>query len=152
MENGLKNKDTKERFEIFANTYTLLSSDPKKTRSVLEDGVKYEIPIFQRPYSWTEEQVEKLISDIFDSYWGNDQEILEEPMFIGTMQLSERDSNNQHQIIDGQQRLTTLLILLKVLKTRYSKRPNPRSSAKNIRRNKRIRLTSIIYFHDWKST
>lgn len=40
-------------------------------------------------------------------------------MFIGTMQLSELKKDNTQHIINGQQRITTFLILLKVLKSKY---------------------------------
>jgi hypothetical protein len=80
----------------------------------LGGNAKYTIPIYQRPYSWGDAEIRKLLSDIFTSYWGNDGTIVNEPMFIGTMQLSPGENGSMH-IIDGQQRLTTLLLLIKVL-------------------------------------
>lgn len=105
-------------FSIGAKTCTLKfnSQDPKDV--ILNKDVNYVIPIYQRPYSWTEEQLKKFITDIFISFWGNDGSSAPEPMFIGTMQLTAKQGDVQ-EIIDGQQRLTTFLILLKVLKNRF---------------------------------
>lgn len=107
-------------FSINAKTCTLKYNSQKNTETILGKNTKYIIPIYQRPYSWTEEQIKKLISDIFLGYWGSDGNIIKEPMFIGTMQLTEKDlESNEQQIIDGQQRLSTFLILLKILKIKF---------------------------------
>ena len=108
-----------QNFSIQANTYTLKSRVNKKSQSILDRNVNYIIPIYQRPYSWTETQVEKFISDVFKSFWGNNKTTPDEPMFIGTMQLSKINKNNEQDIIDGQQRITTFLILIKVLQLQY---------------------------------
>jgi hypothetical protein len=100
-------------FSITANTYTLRNKlDKNDKNTVLRNDRKYIIPVYQRPYSWGEEQVSKLMSDIFAAYEGRNQ------VFLGTMQISA-ETNHEVEIIDGQQRLTTLLVLLKVLKCKY---------------------------------
>ena len=106
-------------FSISAKTCTLKYNSQEGKGTVFGSGIKYIIPVYQRPYSWTDEQIRKFLSDIFSSYWGNENLVAEEPMFIGTMQLSTRNANNEQDIIDGQQRLTTFLILLKVLKHKF---------------------------------
>lgn len=106
-------------FSINASTCTLKYNSQKNGGTIFGHNTKYVIPIYQRPYSWTDEQIRKFLSDIFSSYWGNEGHVAEEPMFIGTMQLSEKNGNNEQDIIDGQQRLTTFLILLKVLSDSY---------------------------------
>jgi len=65
------------------------------------------IPEFQRPYSWNKEQVEQLIEDLLEAY---DKGKL---YLIGNMILYE--DKEELKIIDGQQRVTTLALLLKVL-------------------------------------
>lgn len=105
-------------FSIVAKTCTLKYNSQDTNDVILGNDVKYVIPIYQRPYSWTDEQLKKFISDIFISFWGNDGNSLPEPMFIGTMQLSAKNGTNQ-DIIDGQQRLTTFLIFIKVLKCKF---------------------------------
>lgn len=106
-------------FSINAGTYTLKKNKENENNIVLNGTTNYIIPIYQRPYSWTEFQIKKFINDIFASFWGYEQDKNAEPMFIGTMQLSELKKNNTQHIIDGQQRITTFLILLKVLKSKY---------------------------------
>ncbi len=112
------NATSSNGFSINAKTCTLKYNSQKGGGVILDGTKKYVIPIYQRPYSWTEEQIRKFISDLFLSYWGNEQNIAKEPVFIGTMQLSEPNGDQQN-IIDGQQRLTTFLILLKVLKQKF---------------------------------
>jgi|GEM_PF-3443117 uncharacterized protein with ParB-like and HNH nuclease domain len=57
-------------FSINANTYTLKNKSRVNDKTILGNDVKYTIPIYQRPYSWTEHQIKKFISDIFISFWG----------------------------------------------------------------------------------
>lgn len=106
-------------FSISAKTCTLKYNTQEGKGTIFSNGNKYIIPIYQRPYSWSDEQIRKFLSDIFSSYWGNEEDVAEEPMFIGTMQLSAKNDQNEQDIIDGQQRLTTFLILIKVLQHKF---------------------------------
>lgn len=112
-----------EEFSIKAKTYTLKYNQSSKEDKVLNNSVKYLIPVYQRPYSWNEEQIDKFISDIFRSFYGFDGTSVPEQMFIGTMQLSGQskleDGSIIQEVVDGQQRLTTLLIFLKLLSQKY---------------------------------
>ncbi len=80
---------------------------------------QFVIPIYQRVYSWEKEQCKQLWDDIIKT-GGNDQI---EGHFIGSI-LYERDgithSNNLLLIIDGQQRLTTITLLLIALRNHLS--------------------------------
>lgn len=69
----------------------------------------YEIPDYQRPYSWEKEQIEELWDDIIDAWSKN-----EDTYFLGSMILIKKE--NKFLVIDGQQRLTTLTILFCVLR------------------------------------
>jgi hypothetical protein len=91
-------------------------NDTQKDNIIFIKDRKYIVPIYQRPYEWTEEQIQRFISDIFISFWGITERSSPEPIFYGTMQLSKENGNNEQEIIDGQQRMTTLLLLLFVLK------------------------------------
>lgn len=111
-------------FEINTYTYTLLNPNPK-VKTLIQKNLKYVISVYQRPYSWNESQIEIFLNDIFISYWGTEKNVLKESIFIGTMQLSEKkyfnNKSNYQEIIDGQQRITTLTLLLKFLSRKYTK-------------------------------
>jgi uncharacterized protein with ParB-like and HNH nuclease domain len=98
------------KFEIDACVYCIKGENSKT--SLLNTHTRYVIPIFQRPYSWTEKEITSLIKSIYNSYFENDN------LFIGTMQLSYEKDNTQ-DVIDGQQRITTLYLLLKALSLKY---------------------------------
>ena len=70
-------------------------------------SVLYKIPIYQRNYAWKREEIEALIKDVYDSL-GKDV------YYIGTLVTYKRDENI-FEVIDGQQRLTTIYIILKAL-------------------------------------
>lgn len=71
---------------------------------------KYEIPIYQRNFAWTDNQIEQLINDI-DSSINNENEYY----FLGNLIVNAK-SENLYEVIDGQQRLTVLFLLKKYLK------------------------------------
>ncbi len=66
------------------------------------------IPAYQRPYSWDETQIERLINGILES------KKLKKPYFLGTVQTTSKGAGI-YEIIDGQQRLTTLLLMFEAL-------------------------------------
>lgn len=64
------------------------------------------IPFFQRPYTWTEKQIEEMFEDIISSFSDN-----EETYSFGNAQLLTFDRHDFY-VIDGQQRLTTFLAII----------------------------------------
>jgi uncharacterized protein with ParB-like and HNH nuclease domain len=83
-----------------------------KVLDILTENKKYIIPSYQRPYSWQTEHVEKLLDDIVHSYQSNENEY-----FIGSV-ICINKGGNTFEVVDGQQRLTTLsLILLQIKNT-----------------------------------
>ena len=111
------------RFSI--QTYTgTIGEGNKDSHCLLNKHVSYVIPVYQRPYEWGEEQVLCLINDILNGYLGKEGNCKNpEPVFIGTMQLSKRKPISQqeyeHDVVDGQQRITTLTIFLNELKKMF---------------------------------
>lgn len=111
--------------EFAINSYTCTLFESKKEyKSVFDTHTRFIIPIYQRPYSWGEKEIKPFLSDLVNNYLGKDKKgISSEPMFIGTMQLSEKKyidkREYEQEVIDGQQRLTTLSVLLKVLSVIY---------------------------------
>ena len=82
-------------------------------RKLMGNGLTYRIPRFQRDYSWTEEEWEDLWMDIL----GTMQAGGEPAHYMGYLVL-QSDNDKVFDVIDGQQRLTTLcLITLAVLKS-----------------------------------
>ncbi len=80
---------------------------------------KYVVPRFQREYSWTKEQVKELWDDIVTNIKIDNDEVSHEEYFIGALVLVGDDKSSMLQIVDGQQRLTTITILLSVLCDRF---------------------------------
>ena len=78
----------------------------KTTRGILEQNLS--IPFYQRPYRWTTENVLQLLEDIRQSKAAGKMEYR-----IGSA-IFYRSQNNQLEIVDGQQRLTTILLIATV--------------------------------------
>ncbi|WDF24436.1 DUF262 domain-containing protein [Fusobacterium nucleatum] len=78
---------------------------------------KYRIPRYQREYSWTKEQLEDFYSDIVSNIQKVNGNYKTQEYFFGTVILvGEMMKHNQYiEIIDGQQRITTITIFLSVL-------------------------------------
>ncbi len=83
-----------------------IESTDQDIRNLLSSSY-YRIPRFQRPYSWTRENIQDFWDDV----------VREEPesYFIGSM-VTFKDGSQRYGVVDGQQRLTTITILLAVLR------------------------------------
>lgn len=116
-------------FDIETDVYCINNTRNQGKKSLLQKGLTYHIPIYQRPYSWEEKAVQRLLDDIFYGYYGgvDDDEnckVSSEPMFIGNMQLTNRVANGENQeqsvdVVDGQQRISTIFVLLKYLSIKF---------------------------------
>src|SRR5947208_1400144 len=87
-----------------------IESTDQDIRNVLSSGY-YRIPRFQRPYSWTRENIQDFWDDIVKN--------APESYFIGSMVVF-KDGSQRFGVVDGQQRLTTITILLAVIRDRLS--------------------------------
>ncbi|GAA8951547.1 DUF262 domain-containing protein [Helicobacter pylori] len=81
----------------------------------------YQIPIYQRPYQWTEENCKKLLDDLLSSY----ECYKESDYFCGSLVLiaigtDSATNAKTYDVVDGQQRLSTFILLAKVLATLYN--------------------------------
>ncbi len=95
-----------------------MKPDKKSLKNILvaEDDAYYQIPIYQRPYQWGKEQCKELLNDLFESY----EDHREDDYFCGSLVLIQSDEGNKtYDIVDGQQRLSTFILLAKVLATLY---------------------------------
>ncbi len=70
----------------------------------------YEIPPYQRAYSWGKEQLDTFIDDLCECQYSN----LNNPYYLGNI-MAEKINDNKYEIIDGQQRLTTIIIFIRAL-------------------------------------
>ncbi|WNE32561.1 DUF262 domain-containing protein [Helicobacter pylori] len=95
-----------------------IKGEAYKLKNILatEFEAYYQIPIYQRPYQWTEKNCEKLLDDLFSSY----ECYKESDYFCGSLVLIQSDEGNKtYDVVDGQQRLSTFILLAKVLATLY---------------------------------
>lgn len=77
-------------------------------RNIFKD-TQYIIPIYQRNYAWTKDEIDQLLNDINDT-----KKDFEEEYYLGNLIVNELETN-VFEVIDGQQRLTTLYLLLSYL-------------------------------------
>ena len=75
---------------------------------ILSSDFDYVIPSYQRPYAWTVDEAGELIDDLLDFY----KEEEEDTYFLGSIVLIKEENKPYSEVIDGQQRLTSLTILL----------------------------------------
>ncbi|QZA33230.1 DUF262 domain-containing protein [Hydrogenibacillus sp. N12] len=93
-----------------------IRADAKNLRALL-GGTKFSVDYYQREYGWQSEHVTELIKDLAEEFKeshrpGNDRSAVEHyhRYFLGSIIISNRDGKKF--IVDGQQRLTTLTLLL----------------------------------------
>lgn len=75
-----------------------------------QESMTYMIPVYQRNYAWEEDEITALIKDVYDSFQKNKGALY----YIGTLVTYKR-GDCEYEVIDGQQRLTTIYIILKAL-------------------------------------
>jgi uncharacterized protein with ParB-like and HNH nuclease domain len=119
----------------------MINANKEKLQSFYQGSLQYEIPFFQRAYVWSEENWtifwEHLLNELEAYEKGDNSE-----HFIGTIITKQKESRNLSEnvveLIDGQQRLTTISIFLKALADTVSgELPNLKNS-----------LESLLWFED----
>lgn len=123
-----------------------LNAEQKSVKSIFLNEEQYIIPSFQRPYSWEHEQCLQLYTDLTNAY-REDRDY-----FVGNIILAKGDdSPSKLHLVDGQQRLITLWLILKVL---YSLYPEMRILGKLVSieawegENSEKKITSEIFEND----
>ena len=82
------------------------------------DEFAFLIPDYQRPYAWTIEQAEELLTDLL-AMMGDDESVNVKdlpPYFLGSIVLIKEEGKADSIVVDGQQRLTTLTLLLAAIR------------------------------------
>ena len=91
---------------------TKITATEQNIGKVFSNAYLFEIPFYQRPYAWTTEHVEELLDDLIDAMRRDS----DAPYFLGSVVLIKNDDDAESEVVDGQQRLTTLTMLLCVLR------------------------------------
>lgn len=109
---------------------TTIEVNKSSIKELLMTGTKekFLIPEYQRPYAWTDEQVLTLFEDLVE-YTNNQNE---SSYFLGCI-VSFSNEKKEQEIIDGQQRITTLLLLLRAVHRKLEKMSESREKENFIR-------------------
>ena len=89
-----------------------IKASEENLNSVFSDVFLFEVPLYQRPYAWTTEQVDELLDDLLNAMDRDSQS----PYFLGSIVLVKDDDVAVSAVVDGQQRLTTLTMMFCVLR------------------------------------
>lgn len=96
--------------------------DEKNIRSLLKSSCQFVIPRFQREYSWDKKNYQEFFEDMMNNLVVIEGNIKDDQYFLGTMlfvgNFTEKP-DKPIEVIDGQQRLTTITILFSVLSDRF---------------------------------
>ena len=123
------------KLNVDQKTIMLLFSDKKSD---------FLIPDYQRPYAWEESQCQTLWDDIFTfAFPDNNYQKFEknEEYFLGSIVTFENE-NNKKEVIDGQQRLTTLMLLLRAFYAKFGNMQDDNS------KNTRDRIAQCLWKTD----
>lgn len=88
-------------------TQNLIKGEEHPLCKVFSADFEYHIPQYQRPYAWTTEEAGAMLSDLLDFY----ETEKDDNYFLGSIVLVKEEGAPCSEVIDGQQRLTTLTIL-----------------------------------------
>lgn len=112
-----------------------MEAKESKIIDILTENKKYIVPSYQRPYSWDKSNTEQLIEDIYNSFCQENEEY-----FIGTL-ICIHKGDYTYEIVDGQQRLTTLSLI-------FAKMKDLISQNKRAKENLQKRVLPIDDFSD----
>jgi len=98
---------------------TKIQAAERPVGDVFSDEFRFNIPRYQRPYAWTTEQAGEMFDDLLAAATTG-AEADPEPYFLGSIVLVKAENDPQAEVVDGQQRLTTLTILLSSLREHVS--------------------------------
>lgn len=95
-----------------------LSAVTRSVGDIFSVNKRYLVPRFQREYSWEADEVNEFWDDIIQQIKVTKKKVKNEEYFIGCIVLVGDDTKQDYLIVDGQQRLTTLTILLRAITER----------------------------------
>ena len=111
---------------------TTIEVNKQSVKQLLETGRSnpFIIPEYQRPYAWEEEQIETLFEDLWEFTASIAGRNSKSTYFLGSVVSYENDQGEQ-EIIDGQQRITSLFLLLRAIYTKLKDTDCPTREAQN---------------------
>ncbi|OYT87775.1 MAG: hypothetical protein CFE46_11625 [Burkholderiales bacterium PBB6] len=99
-----------------------LTAKEQSLAKVFSDDYVFTIPGYQRPYAWGTEQAIELLDDLITALNASPAQLTESaPYFLGSIVLIKPDTAPDATVVDGQQRLTTLTLLLSAIRATVSK-------------------------------
>ena len=103
---------------------TTIEVNKQSVEALLGSGKSkpFVIPEYQRPYAWTDEQVETLFEDLWEFTATSGGTEREGSYFLGSV-VSYENEDGEQEIIDGQQRITSLFLLLRAIYTKLVATP-----------------------------
>lgn len=109
--------------------YFFMTFEPlgKTIKSLLSDHRTFNIPRFQRDYSWDKTNYREFLTDIINQLKHNQGVFETDKYFLGTMILLGNKNSELIDVIDGQQRLTTITIFLAAIRNHLLRTKNPRA-------------------------
>jgi hypothetical protein len=94
-----------------------LTAKEQSLAKIFSDDYVFTIPGYQRPYSWGTEQAQELLDDLTGALGAAPDSLSEAaPYFLGSIVLIKGESSPEATVVDGQQRLTTLTLLLSAIR------------------------------------
>lgn len=90
---------------------SLIEAHENELKQIFSDDYEFEIPSYQRPYAWEEQQAQELLTDFIEAMDNGD-----DVYFLGSIVLIKEPHKPLSLVVDGQQRLTTLTIILSILR------------------------------------
>lgn len=101
-------------------THTLTAKEQSLAK-IFSDDYVFTIPGYQRPYAWGKEQAQELLDDLLGAMVSAPKSLTEAaPYFLGSIVLIKNESQAEATVVDGQQRLTTLTLLLSAIRAAVS--------------------------------
>lgn len=95
--------------ELKKRTFDCINADIDKDSNVCQESVTFIIPYLQRTYKWKEKQAKQMLEDFSEFLKQEKTYYCMQPLAVVKI------GDNKYELLDGQQRLTTLLILWRIL-------------------------------------
>lgn len=102
-----------------------IHAQERPIRQIFCNEFAFNIPSYQRPYSWGLDQTGELLSDLLTASEGFMPQVTAStkkeipPYFLGSIVIVKSEQDPEAEVIDGQQRLTTLSLLLSALRVSF---------------------------------